>query len=108
MIALFSHGMEGLPLAQWGGGYGGMGPGMMGWGMGGGWFGFIFMILFWVVIIAAVVAFIRWLVKSGSSSNPNPPEQRQDSALEILRKRYARGEIDGEEFEQRKRALTED
>jgi putative membrane protein len=108
MNAILSQGMEGLPLAQWQGGYGGMGPGMMGWGMGGGWFGFIFMILFWVVILAAAVAFIRWLVKSGASPSSNPPEQRQDSALEILRKRYARGEIDSEEFEQRKRALTED
>ena len=108
MIALFSHGMAGLPLAQWHSGYGGMGPGMMGWGMGGGWFGFIFMILFGVVIIAAAVAFIRWLVKSGSGGSPSTSERIQDSALDILRKRYARGEIDSEEFEQRKRALTED
>lgn len=108
MIVLFSVGMEGLPLTQWQEGYGGMGPGMMGWGMGGGWFGFIFMILFWAVILAAAVAFIRWLVKRGSSASSNAPEQRQDSALEILRKRYAQGEIDSEEFEQRKQALTKD
>lgn len=108
---MFYTGFNGIPLGQWHGGYGGMGPGgMMGWGMGGGWFGFILMILFWAAIIAAAVALIRWLVKSGDSSRPGERVQAQpgDSALDILRKRYARGEIDSEEFQQRKRALTED
>jgi putative membrane protein len=99
-----------LPLVQWHGGYGGMGPGGMGWGMGGGWLGFVLMILFWGAIIAAAVAFIRWLVKSGDASRSIDRGQAPpgDSAMDILRKRYARGEIDSEEFQQRKRALTED
>ncbi len=103
------YGFNGAPLAQWHGGYGGMGPGgMMGWGMGGGWLGFILMIVFWVAVIAGVAVFIRWLVRSGESSGRDGRTPSGDSALDILRKRYARGEIDGEEFQQRKRALTED
>lgn len=69
-----------------------------GWGMG---FGGIFMILFWVVIIVAVVTLVRWLA-SGSSRFDLP---REKSALDILNERYARGEIDKEEFEQKKRNL---
>jgi len=89
-----------LALAQ--GGYWGMGPGMMGgWGMG--WFGGIFMMLFWVLIIIALVFFIRWLVRT--SDNRADKGMSQSRALEILKERYARGEIDTEEFEQRRRPL---
>jgi putative membrane protein len=76
-----------------------------GWGghpmMGGTWgFGMmIMMILFWALIIVAVVVGIRWVMGQGKDS-------RADSALEILRQRYARGEINKEEFESRKRALS--
>jgi putative membrane protein len=59
----------------------------------------IMMILFWALIIVAVVVVIRWLVGQGK-------ELRPDSALEILRQRYARGEINKEEFESRKRDLS--
>lgn len=76
-----------------------------GWGghpmMWGAWgFGMmIMMIMFWVLIIVAVVLGIRWLIGQGKDS-------RSDSALEILRQRYARGEINKEEFESRKRDLS--
>ena len=84
------------------GGYWGMGPGMMGgWGMG--WFGGIFMILFWALIIIALVFFIRWLVRT--SDNRADKGMSQSRALEILKERYARGEIDTEEFEQRRHLL---
>jgi putative membrane protein len=91
--------------AQWGGGYGGwgMGPGMMGWGYGMGWMGMIFMAAFWIAVIVGIVFLIRWLVVStGSAVNRN---QGEDSALEILKKRYAKGEIKKEEFEEIKRDL---
>ncbi|MHB8536201.1 MAG: SHOCT domain-containing protein [Sulfuricaulis sp.] len=74
-----------------------MGSGI-GWGMG---FGGFFMILFWVVIVAAVVMLVKWLF--GGSSRIDLP--RGKSALEILQERYARGEIGKEEFEQKKRDL---
>ena len=71
------------------------------WWMGGAWgIGMMFMMfLFWALIIAAVVLGIRWLAGQGRESRP-------DSALEILRQRYARGEIDKEEFESRKKDLV--
>jgi putative membrane protein len=59
----------------------------------------IMMILFWALIIVAVVVGIRWLIGQGKESRP-------DSALEILRQRYARGEINKDEFEARKKDLS--
>lgn len=84
------------------GGYRAMGPGMLtGWGMG--WFGGIFMMLFWVLIIIALVFFVRWLIRSGD--NESDRGINRSRALEILKERYARGEIDTEEFEQRRRLI---
>ncbi len=89
--------------AQWRG-YGDCGwsgPGMMGWGWWG--FGWIFMIIFWGLIIAGLILLIRWLV--GLSRSHTPYNKDRDSALEILRQRYAKGEIDKEEFDQKKKDL---
>jgi putative membrane protein len=81
----------------------GHGPGMMDWGFGMGWFGLIMMGVFWILIIVAIIFLIRWLVVSSRvGSHGQKPEE---SALEILKKRYARGEINKEEFEQKKRDL---
>jgi putative membrane protein len=60
-----------------------------GWHMTGMWF-------FWILLIVAFVLLIRWLVVS-----PRNPEAPHESAEEILKKRYARGDIDKEEFERR-------
>jgi putative membrane protein len=91
--------------AQSGGGYGGygMGPGMMGWGYGMGWMGMIFMAAFLIAVIVGIVFLIRWLMASaGSAGNRGKAEE---SALEILNKRYARGEIKKEEYEDKKKDL---
>ena len=56
------------------------------------------MLLFWGLVIVGVVLGIRWLITQGK-------ESRSDSALEILRQRFARGEINKEEFEARNRDL---
>jgi putative membrane protein len=71
------------------------------WGMWGAWgFGMMLMMLvFWGLIIVGLVLGLRWLVSQGR-------ESRSDSALDILRQRYARGEIDKEEFEAKKRDLS--
>ncbi len=78
-----------------------MGPGMMGWG---GWgMGWVFMIIFWALIIVALVFLIKWL--AGLSRSRASSDKPHDSALEILKQRYAKGEINKEEFDQKKRDL---
>ena len=69
-----------------------------GWGPGFGW---IFMFLFWGLVIVGIVAIVKGL--SGSSQNTNIPQTK--TALDILKERYARGEIEREEFEQKKQDL---
>jgi putative membrane protein len=99
-------GLPAVALAQQGRPY--HGPGMM-WD-GGGWFhmlfGFLMMILFLGVIVVLVVVGIRWL---GGEHSPlrHPPGAGQRAALDILKERLARGEIDVAEFEERRRALGE-
>lgn len=70
------------------------------WGLWGAWgFGMLlFMFVFWGLIIAGLVLGLRWLANQTR-------ESRSDAALDILRQRYARGEIDKEEFEAKKRDL---
>lgn len=72
--------------------------GDFGWGMGLGW---IFMILFWGLVILGIVAIVKWLMGSSRTTDMLPPK----TARQILEERYARGEINREEFEQKKRDL---
>lgn len=65
-----------------------------GWGWMSG-FGGIFMILYWALIILGAVALARWLFSTGNSANIE-----HHRPLDMLRKRYARGEINGEQYEQ--------
>lgn len=77
---------------------------MDGYGMGSGFgFGGGFMILWWIVIIVAVVALVKWLSTSGTAATGI----QKKTALEVLNERYARGEIDDEEYKRRKRELTQ-
>ncbi len=80
------------------------GDGMMGPGMMGGFGTMGFMAVIWIgvlgLIIWAVVAAVRRPGESGSLNQP------ADSALEILKRRYARGEINREEFEATKKDLA--
>jgi putative membrane protein len=66
----------------------------------GGWW-VTDMWFFWILLIVFVVVIVRMLAGSGSSSPPGHPE----TPLEILKARYARGEIDDEEYERRRREL---
>ncbi len=72
--------------------------GMGGWGMG---FGLIFMLLFWVLVILGIVSLARWLMTQSTRSK----DSQDKTPLEIVRERYARGEIDREEYEQKIRDL---
>ncbi len=78
---------------------------MDGFGMTGGFgFGWIFMILWWLLIIVGIVALVKWMVTpSGTYSRTGS----DNKALDILKERYARGEIDEQEFQKRKRDLTQ-
>ncbi len=60
-----------------------------------------FVWIFWLAVIIGVFFLIRWLVRSGGPGAQPPKE----SAMEILKKRYASGEISKEEFEQKKKDL---
>jgi putative membrane protein len=74
--------------------YGGWGPGnMMGW-LGGG----VMMIGFWVLVAVLIVWIIREISGKNSHSSSN--------ALDILKERYAKGEIDKKEFEEKKKDLN--
>jgi putative membrane protein len=64
---------------------------------GGGWF---MMLFWWGLIIVGLVFLVKWIADQKS------PSTKEDSALEILKKRYARGEIGKEEFEQMKKDLN--
>jgi putative membrane protein len=77
---------------QWG-----MHPMMFMWGAGG-LVMMLMMLVFWGLIIAGLVLGVRWLAGQGRGEG-------RDEAREILRQRYARGEIDKQEFETRKRDL---
>lgn len=91
-------------LAQWGDNQGWhMGPGMMGgWGMG--WFGGIFMMIFWVLILVGLIFLIKWLIQS--TNRVKSDAVNGNRALGILKERYARGEIDTAEFETMKLELS--
>ena len=64
---------------------------------GGGWMMFVW----WFLIIALVIVAVRAVMTSGQSSQSQPKE----TPLEILKRRYANGEIDEEEFQKRKKEL---
>jgi len=72
------------------------------WGWGWGVFGALHMVLWWVLIILGIVVLIKWLAGSGSRAE----RETGSRALEVLKERYARGEIGKDEFEQKKRDLS--
>ena len=71
-----------------------------GWGMGGMMFGGGFaMLLSWAAAILVIVLLLRWMGVVPSSA------ARGQRPLDILEERYARGEIDKQEFDDRRRTL---
>ncbi len=69
-----------------------------GWGPGFGW---ISMIVFWGLVILAIAALAKWLMQQ----SPGGVSPRDKTPLEILQERYARGEINREEYEQKRQDL---
>lgn len=79
------------------------------WGYDGGygwwWWGFgaLHMLLYWGVLILAIALLVKWLF--GRAGGGPHVHHHGPTALDILKERYARGEINKEEFEQKKRDL---
>lgn len=72
-----------------------------GMGHGMGFVGMIFPIVFWLMIVVGIMLLVKWVITQTKSAN-----EESETALDILKKRYARGEINKEEFEEKKRDLT--
>lgn len=74
------------------------------WGMGGffGGFGLIFMLLGMVLMVFIILAILRFLLGGGSSA---PADRERSRALHILEERFAHGEIDEAEYNERRRIL---
>ena len=71
-----------------------------GWGnFAYGWFALVHL-LWWAVVVIGIIGLVRWSLGSRRGR-----AGAADAALDILRERYARGEISREEFEERKRVL---
>jgi putative membrane protein len=64
----------------------------------------IVMIIFWVVVICALVLLVSGMINGIRGSQANDDDLRKP--LEILKQRYARGEIDKAEYEDKRRSLS--
>ncbi len=74
------------------------------WSPAYGW-GWLFVIVFWVLVVLIIVAIIRAIAGSGYYRNYRN-EESGNTALQILNERYARGEIAREEYEAKKRDIS--
>jgi putative membrane protein len=80
-----------------------------GWGGAGAWFMLLFMIVFIAAIVVGIVLLVRALgTGTGAGTGREEPRSRRDDAREILRRRYAAGEIDREEYLRRRQDLDDD
>ena len=78
---------------------------MYGWGYGGpmSWGGMILGPIFMILLIVLAAVIVAWVLRAvGLGWNAGPPAR---SAIDILNERFARGEIDKGEFEERRKIL---
>ncbi len=81
------------------------------WGMMGGWGGYggygPFGMIIWLVILVLVIAAVVWLIRSASHPGIHlPGAGRRSPGLDVLEERYARGEINRDEYVQKKRDIA--
>jgi len=76
------------------------GNGMSGWGMT---LMTVSSLLFWGLVIAAVVAVVRYL---GRDAHSGPPATHGPTPQQLLAERFARGEIDEDEYTRRTQVLA--
>lgn len=82
----------------------GLGNNMMSWGGAGltfGIIGLILMVLWWLFVVAVIIFLVKWIIKQFKDGGST-----QKSVLDILKERYAKGEIDKKEFEEKKKDLA--
>jgi len=79
--------------------------GHMGGHWGGGFLGPIFMIVVLAVVIALVVMLVRRLGDTPGRHDGHPGARHRQTPLDILEERFARGEVEREEFEERRKLL---
>ncbi len=78
------------------------------WGMMGGYgygYGPVHMII-WVMVLIAIVALVVWLVRSAGGLGAPQLPPRRSTGLDVLEERYARGEINRDEYLQKKRDMA--
>lgn len=78
-----------------------------GWGWGHMILGPLMMIVFIAVVVVVVVLAVRWLGGAGHSAAAPPHAPPGKTPLDILSECFARGEIDKDEFEERRLILSE-
>ncbi len=78
-------------------------------GWGGGWehavSGPLMMLFFWGGLILIIFLAVRWI--GPNAGHPKPSSAPIDNPLETLKQRFARGEIDQQEFDERRNALLD-
>lgn len=78
------------------------------WGMMGGWGGYGYgplHFVIWIVVLIAIVAFVVWLLRSFAGPGTHYAAQHRSPGLDVLEERYARGEINRDEYLQKKRDI---
>jgi putative membrane protein len=80
-------------------------PNMMGGFFGGGlgWVGMVFGFIFFILVVIGIILLIVWLVKK--SNHPGVENRTESKALEVLKERYAKGEITKDQFDNMKKDL---
>ncbi len=77
-----------------------------GWDGGGwGWGGWVFMAVMMVLVWSAIVGGVVMLVRYGRERHAPPPPEGNDRARQVLDERFARGEIDADEYTRRRDLL---
>ena len=81
-------------------------PNMMGGFFGGGlgWIGMIFGFIFFILVVIGIIFLIVWLVKR--SNYPGVENRTESKALEVLKERYAKGEITKDQFDNMRKDLN--
>ncbi len=96
----------GSALAQRSPSYEYMHPSWGGMMSGMGWIGLIFHLLILLLLLVAMILIVKWLLQSTRSEKHRESSKTPGRALDILKERYAKGEIDRKEYEQKKQDLS--